>query len=182
MSRRDEVLRAALELLDEVGIDALTTRRLAERLNVQPGALYRHFASKRELLDAMVERIAASSPTAATKGTWSAQLRSGAHALRDGMLAHRDGARLMATFANPGPAAAAHWQQQLKMLQDGGLTAHAANVALDTLIAYVNGFVIEEQSRSHARARAERDAGFAAGVDVIIRGIEAGLSEAPKRR
>jgi hypothetical protein len=42
--------------------------------------------------------------------------------------------------------------------------------------------VIEEQAPSRGRARAEHDAGFAAGVDVIIRGSEAGLQEATKRR
>ena len=60
-SRRDEVLEAALGLLDDVGLDAITVRRLAGRIGVQPGALYRHFTSKRELLDAMVERTTASS-------------------------------------------------------------------------------------------------------------------------
>ena len=50
---RDDVLRAALELLDEVGIDALSTRKLAERLGVQSPTLYWHFKSKGALLDAM---------------------------------------------------------------------------------------------------------------------------------
>ena len=37
---RDDILRAALDLLNEVGIDALSTRRLAERLGVQSPTLY----------------------------------------------------------------------------------------------------------------------------------------------
>ncbi|MBZ8143936.1 TetR family transcriptional regulator, partial [Rubrivivax gelatinosus] len=48
---RDDVLRAALGLLNEVGIDALTTRRLAERLGVQSPTLYWHFESRAALLD-----------------------------------------------------------------------------------------------------------------------------------
>ncbi|MBN3821866.1 TetR family transcriptional regulator, partial [Paraburkholderia sp. Se-20369] len=54
---RDTVLRAALDLLDEVGIDALSTRRLAERLGVQSPTLYWHFRNKGELLEAMSDAI-----------------------------------------------------------------------------------------------------------------------------
>ena len=45
------VIRAALDLLNEVGVDGLTTRKLAERLGVQQPALYWHFRNKRALLD-----------------------------------------------------------------------------------------------------------------------------------
>ncbi|HNG17360.1 TetR family transcriptional regulator, partial [Accumulibacter sp.] len=47
------VIRAALDLLNEVGVDGLTTRKLAERLGVQQPALYWHFRNKRALLDAL---------------------------------------------------------------------------------------------------------------------------------
>lgn len=47
------VIAAALELLNEVGMDNLTTRKLAERLKVQQPALYWHFQNKRALLDAL---------------------------------------------------------------------------------------------------------------------------------
>ena len=43
---RDEVLAGAMRVLDEVGLDGLTMRRLAKKLRVQPGALYWHFADK----------------------------------------------------------------------------------------------------------------------------------------
>src|SRR5215208_2930307 len=54
---REEVVGAALGLLDEVGLDGLTTRRLAERLGVRVGALYWHVSSKQELLAAVADRI-----------------------------------------------------------------------------------------------------------------------------
>ncbi|HEX6836091.1 MAG TPA: helix-turn-helix domain-containing protein, partial [Polyangia bacterium] len=49
---REDVLAGAMRLLDEVGLDALTMRRLAEELDVQAGAIYYHFKDKQELLDA----------------------------------------------------------------------------------------------------------------------------------
>src|SRR5574338_752021 len=53
------VIAAALELLNEVGMDSLTTRTLAERLKVQQPALYWHFQNKRALLDALAEAMLA---------------------------------------------------------------------------------------------------------------------------
>jgi TetR/AcrR family tetracycline transcriptional repressor len=53
----ETILEAALALLDEVGMDKLSTRLLAERLGVQQPALYWHFKNKRALLDAMSGQI-----------------------------------------------------------------------------------------------------------------------------
>ena len=54
---REDVIRAAVDLLDEVGLDRLTTRALTTRLGVQPGALYWHVRSKSELLSAIADEI-----------------------------------------------------------------------------------------------------------------------------
>lgn len=55
--QRSEVVDMALKLLDDIGLDALSTRRLAGELDVRPGALYWHVASKQDLLDALTEKI-----------------------------------------------------------------------------------------------------------------------------
>ena len=47
---RDRVLAAAVVLADQVGIEALSMRRLAQELGVVPMALYKHVANKEELL------------------------------------------------------------------------------------------------------------------------------------
>jgi len=46
---RESVVGAALDLLDEVGLDAVSTRRLAKRLGVEQRSLYYHFRNKKEL-------------------------------------------------------------------------------------------------------------------------------------
>lgn len=56
---REAVLEAALRLLDAEGVEALTMRRLARELDVSAMAPYRHFASKDELLVALIDRLAA---------------------------------------------------------------------------------------------------------------------------
>lgn len=173
------MLQAALELLDEVGLDDLTTRRLAAKLGVQAGALYRHFTSKQALLDAIVEHILASSqPADPGAGEWAAGVRSRAGAARAGMLAHRDGARLVATMRAPGPRATASFDAMIAAVAAAGIPAETAALAADTVFAYVNGFTIEEQARKLAGStftRAERDTQFAAGLELIITGIGAGL-------
>jgi TetR/AcrR family transcriptional regulator, tetracycline repressor protein len=176
-SRRAEVLQAAVELLDEVGLDALTTRRLAARLGVQPGALYRHYPSKRALLDAVVEHIVVeTAPEAAPEGDWAEQLRQAAGSMRRGMLAHRDGARLMATLSVPGEAAVAAFQRLVDLVRRAGATPDASAVAVDTVISYVNGFTIEEQARGGGGGGKRRDQAFAAGLELILAGIAATLA------
>ncbi|MFC6086158.1 TetR/AcrR family transcriptional regulator C-terminal domain-containing protein [Sphaerisporangium aureirubrum] len=177
MSRRDDVLKTALELLDEVGIDDLTVRRLADRLGVQPGALYRHFPSKRALLDAMVKQIVSTaSADPPPGGDWADHLRAMASSARDAMLAYRDGARLLATFHDPGPAAVAAFHRIVGLLHAAGVPSGTALVAVDTVFSYVNGFTIEEQARRNEVPLDRRNQDFQAGLGLIIAGIRAQLT------
>jgi TetR/AcrR family transcriptional regulator, tetracycline repressor protein len=176
VSRRDEVLQAALDLLDDVGLDALTTRRLADKLGVRPGALYRHFDSKRALLDAMVERlVGGQEDLPSLQGEWPDQLRALATGARAAMLTRRDGARLVVTYLQPGQAGQQAWNHFLDMMRAAGFDADNAALALDTVFAYVNGFTIEEQARDGfpqpPERRAWRDTVFQSGLNLIITGI-----------
>jgi TetR/AcrR family tetracycline transcriptional repressor len=181
-SRRDEVLAAALDLLDEVGLDALTTRKLAEKLGVQPGALYRHFDSKRSLLNAMVARLTVKVELdGQPPEDWAGMLRYAAVGARATMLTRRDGARLMATYLVPvDETAQLFWQRLVGALTAAGIPESDAITAVDTVFAYVNGFAIEEQARDGHPAdperRAVRDKGFQAGLDLIIAGVTASRS------
>lgn len=92
---REVVLRAALELVDAEGLDALTMRRLGQRLQRDPMALYRYAANRDALLDGVVELVLAQLQvpgSADGRGTgpsdWREQLRSTAHAFRRLALQH----------------------------------------------------------------------------------------------
>ena len=54
---RTKMIAAALELLDEEGLEGLTLRRLATKLKVQAPAIYWHFKNKQELLDEMASSV-----------------------------------------------------------------------------------------------------------------------------
>src|SRR5215831_19159923 len=90
-----QVVRAALVLLDDVGLDELTMRRLAERLDVKAASLYRHVRNKEELLALLGDEISAEIPLPTASGSWRDQLAASAHNVRRGLLAHRDAARVL---------------------------------------------------------------------------------------
>src|SRR5262252_3977146 len=91
-----QVVRAALALLDQVGLDELTMRRLAGSLDVKAAALYRHVRSKDELLALLGDEISAEIPLPRAVGSWRRQLTESAWNVRRGLRAHRDAARVLA--------------------------------------------------------------------------------------
>ena len=133
------VVRAALALLDEVGLDELTMRRLAQRLGVKAASLYRHVRDKDELLVLLGDEISGEIPLVRSPGTWRDQLTEIAWNVRRGLLAHRDAARLLAITAPFGPRRLRHIESVLRILRAAGLSGRdAARVAY-----HCNNFVTE---------------------------------------
>lgn len=93
---RDEVVRTALALLDEVGLDGLSMRRLAEGLGVQAASLYWHLQNKEELLDLLADAIYAEVPAPRPDRPWREQLEAFAWGYRRVLLAHRDAGQILA--------------------------------------------------------------------------------------
>src|SRR5262252_3721695 len=100
---REQVVRAALDLLDEVGLGGLSMRGLADRLGVRAASLYWHLRDKEQLLDLLSEAILGEVPEPAG-GPWRPALEGLAQSYRRVLLAHRDAARVVAGFQS-GPAA-----------------------------------------------------------------------------
>src|SRR5215469_4641736 len=98
--QRETVARAALDVLDEVGLDGLTMRRLAAYLDIQNQSLYWHFTNKQELLNCMAELMIADAfaelRPLGPEQDWADWLAAFARRFRRMMLTHRDGARILA--------------------------------------------------------------------------------------
>lgn len=157
---RQQVLNAALELLDEVGMDQLTMRRLAAALGVQNGATYWHFPSKQALLEAMADALLADvAADLDPRRPWHERIARLAYQLRRALLSRRDGARLFSGAFFPLPNALAYGEAMIATLREGGLSSRDAAWAADTLTYYVVGHTIEEQL-----ARALPGAGESAGA------------------
>jgi len=148
----DTIAEAALDLLDDVGLDGLTMRKVAAALDVQAPALYWHVKNKRELLDAMARIVfvsAVDSVEAPRRGVdWQDWLVEVVQRLRGSMLRYRDGAKVLAgTYVSDEKV----WRITeliLVTLEDAGFAMRDARRVFPILLHYVVGFVIEEQARS----------------------------------
>ena len=192
---RQQIVTTALGLLEEVGYEGLTTRRIAQALGVKSPALYWHFKNMRELSDALVETMLQSQdwPGPGTPGLLApeAWLAARAHAFRRALLAHRDGAAIHAG-TSPSSDALPALDLQLAALVAHGLTADDALRTVLAISRYTVGWVLEEQAQAQrddgrrispapasgstlARAQAvidqrDRDADFAFGLHALIDG------------
>ena len=146
---RHAVLASALDLLNEGGIDALSTRRLAQRLGVESPALYWHFRNKAELLSAMSAEINAkwqSIPLPDDPSTWRVWFAGNAHGFRRSLLAFRDGARLHAGV-RPSRNDLARLAAKVAFLESAGFAREHALMALYASSQFTLGCVLEEQAR-----------------------------------
>jgi len=139
-----QVVDAALALLDEVGLDELTMRRVAERLNVKAASLYRHVHNKEELLALLGDEISAEIPLPRADGNWRDQLTEAAWNARRGLLAHRDAARVLASTPPAGPRRLRHIEAVLGILRAAGLKDRDAARAAYHLNNLVTEFAADE--------------------------------------
>lgn len=155
---RDRLVHVALALMDEVGLERLTLRRIADRLNVKAPALYWHFKNKKELLDAMATTVLmdavlveggtpwASDPKFAGADGWRAFARQYSQGLRAALLKYRDGAKMVPGTYLTDTRMYAVQEAALGIFRRGGFAPEASNVALQTLYNFTVGFAIEEQA------------------------------------
>ncbi len=146
---RENIVETALGLLNEIGLDALSLRRLADELHVQAPALYWHFRNKQELLNAMAEAmlLSANPPTPETvmDMDWQAWLLLMGNGLCRTLLSYRDGARLLTT-ADVSRTGVASLDVSLGVLVKAGFSYREAMIGVMTVVNYTVGFVLSEQS------------------------------------
>lgn len=145
---RSMVVQAALELLKRVGLDGLTTRSLAAELGVKSPALYWHFRSKQELLDAMADAMVSEAGMGPPRPgeTWQTWLARRARAYRASLLAYRDSARIVTAALTLSPATIQSFNAELQAMVDLGFDPVQALRTITAITNYVDGFVLQEQS------------------------------------
>jgi AcrR family transcriptional regulator len=149
---RRTVIESGLKLLDEVGLDGLTVRRLAAELGVQSPDLYWHFRTKQELLDGMADAIivAAGMGPPDDGESWQEWLMRRAHDYRRSLLAHRDGARIVVHASALAPSTVETFDAELAAMVERGFTPVEALRTISAITYYVNGFVLQEQTERPA--------------------------------
>lgn len=189
---RDDVVEAALRILDDLGLPDLTMRRLAAALDVQPSALYWHFPNKQTLLAELADRIVAArrvealaDPSADASTDWRDAVRAEAAALRDALLAYRDGAEVVSSTLALGLGSPETVDRLSRAVARGGFDPETSRRAATALLHFVLGHVSHEQQRlqyDSLGVLAEGDgspfdeddpaAAFAFGVDLLVGGLE----------
>ncbi|MBO0843437.1 MAG: TetR/AcrR family transcriptional regulator C-terminal domain-containing protein, partial [Nocardioides sp.] len=153
----------------------LTMRRLGAELGVRPSALYHHFANKQTLLAAVADEIVSRGGRDAT-GEWDEQVTAICAGLRDALLAYRDGAEVVATVWSFGLGARQPYDDLLAALEGAGL-ADLAPVAARTLLHFVYGHAVDEQTHLQAAAVGaigdgpRESSDFTTGLGLVIAGI-----------
>ncbi|HKA13077.1 MAG TPA: TetR/AcrR family transcriptional regulator C-terminal domain-containing protein [Candidatus Dormibacteraeota bacterium] len=139
---RERLVSAALEVLDEAGLEGLTMRSLAERLGMRAASLYWHIRDKDQLLGLLAEAIVAEVPEPASDLPWRAQLEAFATDYRDVLRSHRDGARVVMAAQ---PAAPRLYEGLVRSMLAAGFNGEVAVDACHLLAGtYVPAAVAEE--------------------------------------
>ena len=137
---REAIVAAAIELADTDGLEAVSMRRLGQRLAVDPMSLYNHVGDKDDLLDAMADAVVATIDLRAMPGAWPAALRSQIMAARTTMLRHPWAATVLGRRRDPGPATLGYMERIMAILRDGGVSLELTHHALHVLGSRVLGF------------------------------------------
>jgi AcrR family transcriptional regulator len=143
---RDRVLRAALAVADEGGLDGLTIRSLAQRLGAKPMSLYHHVANKDEILDGLVDLVFAEIELPEPTGRWREEMAKRARSARSVLRRHPWSIALLESRTSPGPATLRHHDATLGALRAGGLSIPQTAHAYAVLDAFVYGFAVQESS------------------------------------
>lgn len=144
---RQTVVRTGLKVLDEVGLDALTLRKIASDLHVQPPALYWHFKNKQDLIDEMATTLLTDHMQPVPEGgTWDEFAFDYGVGMRQMLLRYRDGAKMFAGTYLTDTSVYRHQEAALRLMTDAGFSLADGGNVYYTINCFTVGFVIEEQA------------------------------------
>ncbi|WP_427129169.1 TetR/AcrR family transcriptional regulator [Pseudarthrobacter sp. S9] len=140
---RDRVLVAAVALADEVGIESLSMRRLAQELGVVPMALYKHVANKEELLDGMVDALVREIDPPARDADWKNTVRLRVLSARRALLRHPWARQVLESRTNRTPAVLEYMDSFIGMFLAGGFSVDLTHHVMHALGSRMWGFTQE---------------------------------------
>jgi AcrR family transcriptional regulator len=143
---RERVLRAAVRLADERGIEALTMRNLGHELGVEAMSLYNHVSNKEDVLDGVVEVVVGEVVAAVEEiepADWKATMRRRILTAREVLLRHRWAPAVLESRADLPPVALGYYDSLLGLMLEGGFSMDLAHHALHALGSRAFGFTQE---------------------------------------
>jgi TetR/AcrR family tetracycline transcriptional repressor len=140
------VIEAALRVMDEEGLEAVSMRRVAREVGVEAMSLYHHVEDKEDLLDGICERVMIEFDFPEPVDDWTENCRRGARAWRNLLQAHPAVMRLFAEQRGPVRSIDSMRPTEfaLKILRSCGLTDRDTAQAFHAFGGYIQGFVMME--------------------------------------
>ncbi|MEV6811616.1 TetR/AcrR family transcriptional regulator C-terminal domain-containing protein [Micromonospora sp. NPDC051296] len=137
---RDRILRAAVALADEAGIESLSMRNLAQDLGVVPMALYKHVANKDELLDGMIDVVVSEIDPLVPDADWKHTVRERILSARQVLLRHPWAPLAIESRNMATPAILAYLDSMVGTIRAGGFSANLAHHVMHVMGSRILGF------------------------------------------
>jgi AcrR family transcriptional regulator len=140
------VLRAAIALADEGGIESLSMRKLGQELGVEAMSLYNHVANKDDLLDGIVDAVTSEIDVPSDAADWKAAIRQTAISSHDVFVRHRWACSLMMRRPRASPVRMRWMEAVLRTLREAGFSADMTHHAYHALDSHITGFTLWQVS------------------------------------
>lgn len=141
---RERLVEAALELINEHGLEGLSMRVLADRLEVKASSLYWHVRDRRELLDLLAESILEGVGRPRRGGAWRPTALAMAAALRKRVAAQKDADRILLEVPEALERSETFGDLKSQLGAAGLQAAEAGAVALMVMTSVISGRTLDE--------------------------------------
>ncbi|HEY6607035.1 MAG TPA: TetR/AcrR family transcriptional regulator C-terminal domain-containing protein [Gaiellaceae bacterium] len=151
---RDRILRAALELVDDGGIESLSMRKLGQALGFEAMSLYNHVANKDDVIDGILDLVLAEGELPSSSGDWDGAVRSSAVSVHAALRRHPWASAVVMAPGRLRPARLRYMDSLLGRLREAGFSAETTYHAYHVLDGHIFGFSLWEASHSYGDADA----------------------------
>jgi AcrR family transcriptional regulator len=139
---RDRVLHAAINLVDEGGIESLSMRKLGQALGVEAMSLYNHVANKDAILDGIVDLVMSEIELPSAEEDWESAIRKCAISAHEALVRHPWACNLIMSSTRVRPARLRYLESLLRRLREVGFSAEETYHAYHALDSHILGFTL----------------------------------------
>ena len=141
---RERVLQAALRLVDDGGLEALSMRKLALELGVQAMSLYNHVANKDDIIDGLVEIVVGEIEVPSFDLDWKTAMRRRSISAHEVLLRHPWATMPLVSRINVGPLMLGYINATLGCLHEAGFSLEMADQIWNAIDSHIYGFTLQE--------------------------------------
>ena len=141
---RERVLRAAIAMADQEGVESLSMRKLGQALGVEAMSLYRHVANRDDILEGICDLVIGEIGVPAQDADWKLAMRQRASSAHEVILRHPWASTLIESRGGLSPARLRYVEAIIGSLRRGGFPIEGAYHAIVILDAFVYGFALQE--------------------------------------